>query len=72
METAREWADELCKVAPLSVRAIKEAMTRSRGRSIEEALWIENALGLPLYDSEDYEEGRAAFREKREAVFKGK
>jgi enoyl-CoA hydratase/carnithine racemase len=72
MTVAREFAEELCKVAPLSVRAIKEAMVRSRGLSLEEALWIENSLGLPLFETEDYEEGKAAFKEKREPVFKGK
>ena len=72
MPSAREWAEDLCKAAPLAVRAIKEAMVRSRGMSIEEALWIENSLGLQLYDTEDYEEGRAAFKEKRPPAFKGK
>jgi len=72
MGTAREWAEGLCKVAPLAVRAIKEAIVKGEALSIEDALWIENALGLPLYETEDYEEGRAAFREKREPVFKGK
>jgi len=69
--SAREWARELCNAAPLAVRSIKEAMLRSRGRSLDEALWVENALGMPLYDTEDYEEGRKAFKEKRPPVFKG-
>lgn len=72
MPFAMEWAEELCNVAPLAIRSIKEAMLRSRGMSLEEALWIENGLGMPLYDTEDYEEGRAAFKEKRPPVFKGK
>lgn len=72
MTVAKEWAEELCKVAPLFVRAIREAMVRSRGVSLDEALWIENSLGLPLYETEDYEEGRTAFKEKRNPVFKGK
>lgn len=72
LSSAREWAKELCDVAPLAVRGIKEAMLRSRGMSLNEALWIENALGMPLYDTEDYEEGRAAFRERRSPAFKGK
>lgn len=72
LPSARDWAEELCGVAPLAVRSIKEAMLKSRGRSLDEALWIENALGMPLYETEDYEEGRAAFQEKRPPVFKGK
>jgi enoyl-CoA hydratase/carnithine racemase len=72
MPSAMEWAEEMCSVAPLAVRSIKEAMLRSRGMSLEEALWIENGLGMPLYDTEDYEEGRTAFKEKRPPSFKGK
>ena len=63
---------KLCKVSPLSSRRIKEALIKNRGLSIEEALWTENVLALPLYETEDYEEGRRAFKEKREPVFKAK
>lgn len=69
---AKEWAEDLCKVAPLAVRAIKESMIRGKHLSVEEALWLENRLALPLYETEDYEEGRAAFKEKRTPNFKGK
>lgn len=72
MPVAKEWAENLCKRAPLSIRAIKEAMIMSRGLSVDEALWLENSLALPLYETEDYEEGRKAFIEKRESIFKGK
>jgi enoyl-CoA hydratase/carnithine racemase len=72
MAIATEWAEALCKSAPLAIRAIKESMLKGEALSIEEALWVENALGLPLYETEDYEEGRAAFKEKRDPVFKGK
>jgi enoyl-CoA hydratase/carnithine racemase len=72
LSSAKDWAKELCSAAPLAVRGIKEAMLKSRGMSLDEALWIENALGMPLYDTEDYEEGRAAFKEKRPPAFKGK
>jgi 1,4-dihydroxy-2-naphthoyl-CoA synthase len=59
-------------VSPLSSRRIKEALTKNRGLSIEEALWLENMLALPLYETEDYEEGRKAFKEKRSPDFKAK
>lgn len=72
MPVAKEWAEKLCKVAPLSSRRIKEALIKNRGLSVEEALWTENMLALPLYETEDYEEGRKAFKEKREPVFKAK
>jgi len=72
MPVAKEWAEKLCKVSPLSSRRIKEALIKNRGLSIEEALWTENMLALPLYETEDYEEGRKAFKEKREPVFKAK
>lgn len=69
---AKEWAEKLCKVSPLSSRRIKEALIKNRGLSIEEALWVENMLALPLYETEDYEEGRKAFKEKRSPDFKAK
>ncbi len=72
MPEAMAWAEKLCKVSPLSSRRIKEALIKNRGLSIEEALWTENMLALPLYETEDYEEGRRAFKEKREPVFKAK
>jgi len=72
MPVAREWAEKLCKVSPLSSRRIKETLIKNRGLSIEEALWIENMLALPLYETEDYEEGRKAFKEKRSPDFKAR
>jgi enoyl-CoA hydratase/carnithine racemase len=72
MPVAKGWAEKLCKVSPLSSRRIKEALTKNRGLSIEESLWLENMLALPLYETEDYEEGRKAFKEKRSPDFKAK
>ncbi len=72
MNTAMELAQDICQCAPLAVQAIKKSMRRTEGMSLEEALWCENALGLPLYDTEDYEEGRRAFAEKRAPKFQAK
>jgi enoyl-CoA hydratase/carnithine racemase len=72
LDTALALAGEICQCAPLAVQAIKKSMKRSVGMSIDEALWCENALGMPLYDTEDYEEGRKAFIEKRPANFQAK
>jgi enoyl-CoA hydratase/carnithine racemase len=72
MEAALELAGEICQCAPLAVQAIKKSMRRTEGMSWEEALWCESALGLPLFDTEDYQEGRRAFAEKRPPVFQAK
>lgn len=72
MPVAKEWAEKLCKVSPLSSRRIKEALIKNRGLSIEEALWVENMLALPLYETDDYEEGRKAFKDKRRPDFRAR
>ncbi|MCB2227593.1 MAG: enoyl-CoA hydratase/isomerase family protein [Desulfarculaceae bacterium] len=72
LTSALELAGEICQCAPLAVQAIKKSLRRGVGMSIEEALWCENALGMPLYDTEDYEEGRKAFAEKRPPAFQAK
>jgi enoyl-CoA hydratase/carnithine racemase len=70
--TVKKWAEKICDMAPLAVRAIKEAMIRGIRMPLEEGLFIENSLGLPLYDTQDYIEGCKAFKEKRKANFVGR
>lgn len=72
METAEEWAAKVCRMAPLSVRAIKKCIAEGCDRPLEAGLGIENDLGMELYDTADYEEGRLAFSEKREPRFIGR
>jgi len=72
MTTAKEWAEAICKVGPLAVRAGKEAMIRGYSMTLEDGLRLENSLFAYLLGTEDFEEGSKAFGEKRSPAFKGK
>lgn len=72
MATAREWAEAICKAAPLAVRAAKEAMLRGSAMTIEEGLRLENALVTSVLATEDFDEGTTAFVEKRKPNYKAK
>lgn len=71
MAAAEEIAEKICLGAPLSVIAIKEAITKGVELPIEQGLKLENELGLALSTTEDQKEGARAFAEKRPAVWKG-
>ena len=72
MDAAMEMAEKICALAPLAVQAIKRAVYFGTEMSLTDGLALENTLGMPLYETEDYEEGRAALAEKRTPQFKGK
>ncbi len=72
MEAAMETAEKIAKLAPLAVKSIKQCVAQGFDMKLEDAMELENRLGMELYQTEDYEEGRLAFREKRAPVFKGK
>ena len=72
MPTAKQWADALCQVGPLAVRAAKEAMIRGSSMTLEEGLELETSLIAHTFGTEDYTEGTAAFTEKRKPTFKAK
>jgi enoyl-CoA hydratase/carnithine racemase len=72
MATAREWAEAICKAAPLAVRSAKEAMIRGSAMTLEEGLRLESSLVAYVMATEDFAEGTGAFVEKRKPSYKAK
>jgi len=72
LPTATQWAEEICKLGPLGVRAAKEAMLRGLDLTLEEGLRLEQMLFDALRFTEDAQEGPRAFAEKRPPDFKGR
>ncbi len=72
LPTAEEWAQKLCEIPPLAVRAAKEAMIRGVEMSLEEGLRLEAKLEDFLVATEDHREAKEAWLEKRKPVLKGK
>jgi len=71
MPRALAFADRLARNAPLSLRAIKQAVLRTSGRPLEEAHRIEDEISATVMRSQDAREGPRAFMEKREPDWKG-
>lgn len=69
---ANKWAEEICQLGPLGVRAGKEAMMRGIELPLTEGLRLEQMIFDSLRYAEDAAEGPRAFVEKRPPVFKAK
>jgi enoyl-CoA hydratase/carnithine racemase len=72
LAAAEETAAKICLGAPLSIVAIKEAITKGADLPIEQGLKLEGDLALALSTTEDQKEGARAFAEKRPAMWKGR
>jgi len=70
--TATEWAENICKLGPLAVRAAKQAMIEGESLTLEDGLSLEWMLEEHVLSTEDFEEGTKAFLEKKTASFKAR
>lgn len=71
---AYDLAAQIARNAPLSIAAMKEEMRLLASAHAMTPAMFERLQGLRrvVYDSQDYEEGLAAFKEKRPARFSGR
>jgi len=72
MDTAMGYAKRIAANAPLAVQAAKELALRSRDLDLASGLRMEQLFLRLLQDSEDLQEGTAAFAAKRKPQFKGR
>lgn len=67
-----EYAERIAANAPLTVKAVKAALNAWERGEREKELREVRALVDACFDSEDYKEGRRAFKEKRTPDFTGR
>ena len=67
-----EVAQEVSKLAPIAVRAIKEAVVRGISMDLPNAMRFANTIGTLTRYTEDAREGPRAFTEKRPPVYRGR
>jgi enoyl-CoA hydratase/carnithine racemase len=72
LERTMAYAQRLASRSPLSHRFAKEVIKRSHGMPQDEALRLESSSFHDVGLTEDLAEGTTAFRERREARFKGR
>ena len=72
METAEAFARTIAKNGPLAVQTVKQAVLANVGLDQKAGLAQEMELAMPVFMSQDAQEGPRAFKEKREPKFIGK
>ncbi len=71
-QRAIEVAEQVSALAPIAVRAIKEAVVRGMSMDVPNAMRFANTIGTLTRYTEDAREGPRAFTEKRPPVYKGR
>jgi enoyl-CoA hydratase len=72
LDAAIELAETIAARPPVAVRLARQALHFGFERTMQEGLELERRNYRMLYDTEDQQEGMAAFLEKRDPKFKGK
>jgi dehydration protein DpgD len=72
MAEAIETPDRICRNAPLAVGAMKKLIRRCWDMDFGSAMAYTDSVIVPVHGSDDAEEGRRAFLEKRRPVWKGR
>lgn len=72
MIAAMSMADRICANAPLAIQTSKMAVWKGVDLPLADGLRLENTLGEPVRQTEDAQEGIAAFAEKRKPQYKGR
>jgi len=72
METAEKFAVTIARNGPMAVSAIKKAVLTNIGLTLNEGLAKEVEIAVPVFLSQDAQEGPRAFKEKREPNYRGK
>ncbi len=71
MARAVEVAEQIATLAPIAVRALKEAVVRGISIDVPNAIRFANTIGVLTRYTEDAREGPRAFAEKRPPVYTG-